>query len=257
MRLRFGLVAFLFAASFAFFVHAAEDKKAATKKTESAITAQALFQKIVDTKNWPEQKAAADQLKLLGKPALDVILKVARSEKDPYIREIGFRLLYEKFMSEESAVNTIIKSGLKDSDSTIKYNCALYLGEKKIERASDDLKQLMIKSSRDSWEFMAAAKSLAELGDKSIARQLYFGLTSDWALMRQMASQGFKALVGKEVTDFGGYDWKEGAYFSGGGEWRTAIDTCQDSKNKAARYTAISSLCEWIKKERPDVYKAM
>src|SRR4051812_250079 len=56
-----------------------------------------------------------------------------------------------------------------------------------------------------------ARAQLAQLGEGDVLRTLYYELESDWYMERMMANAGIKALSGKDLNSFGGYDWREGA----------------------------------------------
>lgn len=74
-------------------------------------------------------------------------------------------------------------------------------------------------------------------------------------MQRHLANIGIKAITGKNLNDFDGYDYSEGAFVSGGVEAVMAFDAVVDSERKARRFQALSSFCKWLKKERPDLYK--
>ncbi len=102
---------------------------------------------------------------------------------------------------------------------------------------------------------LAAAKSLAQLGEPDVLRVLYRDLGSDQFMSRYMANIGLKALSGKDLNDFEGYNSGEGAYVIGGNEMSIPIDAIQESENKAKRFRAMAAYFHWLRRDRPDLYK--
>jgi hypothetical protein len=91
---------------------------------------------------------------------------------------------------------------------------------------------------------LAAAKSLAQLGEADVLRTLYYGLESDCYMERMMANAGVKALSGKDLTAFGGYDWSEGAAVTGGVEGVGPFDPIRRVERRQTRYATITSYFE-------------
>jgi hypothetical protein len=114
----------------------------------------------------------------------------------------------------------------------------------------------MEREDSDEYTRLAAAKSLAQLGEGSVLRTLYIGLGHDRYMPRYMANLGIKALSGKDLNDFEGYDYSEGAFVSGGVEAiKTDPDAIADAHQKALRFKAMESYFRWLQKEHPELYK--
>ena len=70
-----------------------------------------------------------------------------------------------------------------------------------------------------------------------------------------MANIGIEALSGKDLDDFGEYNYHEGTFVSGGVEYQRAFDAASVSAQKAKRYQALAAYCKWLQAERPELYK--
>jgi hypothetical protein len=103
----------------------------------------------------------------------------------------------------------------------------------------------------------AAAKSLAQLGeaDAEVFRTLFEAVTHEGYMARMMGNAGLKALSGKNLNDFAGYQFGEGAFVSGGREAMVQFDAVRVSETRARRYAAAEGYFKWLQKERPDLYK--
>lgn len=105
---------------------------------------------------------------------------------------------------------------------------------------------------------MTCAKSLAQLGETDVIQTLYFGAESDRYMERYQANVGLKSLSGRDLNDFAdetdGYQWSEGAFVSGGNEYRRMLQPIVDAELKASRYTALAAWARWLKVERSELY---
>jgi hypothetical protein len=101
---------------------------------------------------------------------------------------------------------------------------------------------------------LTAAKSLAQLGNADVIRTLYWSAGSDRAMERLQANAGLKALSGRSLKDFEGYDPHEGAFISAGIEARGMLAPIEDAEKKAKRFAAVAAFCRWLKAEKPSLW---
>ncbi len=153
----------------------------------------------------------------------------------------------------DPAVFAAILAGLNDRDTGFKYTCAFYLGKIGSKAAIQPLRKLL--TGRDDWPRYAAAKSLAQLGEKDqgVLTTLYLGLGNDRYMIRMMSNAGVKAISGKDLND-SKYDWGEGAAVSGGNEDIWELRPIHDAELRASRFQAVARFCRWLKKEKPELY---
>jgi hypothetical protein len=211
--------------------------------------ADAFFKQLVAGKDWREQDRAAAMLADLGRAALPQILEGTK-HTDSKIRRICLKLLRDHFPNDPAAF-AVILGGLDDSTDGIAYECAFFLGKTGNKAAIQPLRKVI--SRKDNWERYAAAKSLAELGEKDVIRTLYWGLGDDSYMIRMMSNVGIKALTGKDLNDFS-YEYGEGAFVSGGNEYRAALRPIHDAELKASRFQAVAKFCRWLQSEKPELY---
>jgi hypothetical protein len=72
---------------------------------------------------------------------------------------------------------------------------------------------------------------------------------------RYMGNLGAKALAGKDLNDFNGYEYGEGAFVSGGNEYRTVHMPIDYHQKVAKRHQAIANYCTWLQEKRPEIFK--
>jgi hypothetical protein len=206
---------------------------------------------------WKEQSAAAKALVAFGQPAANSLMRLAEDDERAFVRKAAYYWLRDAFPTDPWVLVTIVRPGLNDSDTGIRYECAFHLGEHKAYGAFRELRQAM-KAATDSdalYVRLAAAKSLAQLGEADVLPILYDALGSDSYMPRMMANSGIKALTGKNLNDFG-YQYGEGAFVSGGKEAVSLqIDGIGDAEKKANRFRALADWCKWLKAAHPEYYK--
>jgi hypothetical protein len=212
--------------------------------------------------DWRERHAAAKELAAIGKPAIGAVCRTAASHSDRYVRNECYELLTNEFAAEPQAIQTVIHAGLRDSDEGIRYLCAFSVGEHKIAEAVGPLREVLKTASDGNPKPMlplyATAKSLAELGQTDGICLLYHALGSDYYLERYPAHRGFLAISGKSPDDFNGYKFGEVASVSGGVEYfDMGIRSVENAEKKACRFLAIVEYCKWLRKNRPDLAKAI
>jgi hypothetical protein len=216
----------------------------------------AAFERLVQADDdWRKADAAQKELAAFGKGAVDVVRRGAENHPKERVRLACYDLLIHNFANDPFTPRTLTYSGLSDADQRIRYACAYALGEQKVFAAHRHLRHVMDDTKNDERTRLAAAQSLAKLGEGDAIRYLYTGLESDSAVSRHLANLGVKALTGRTLNAFDGYDFFEGATILGGQEAAMEFDAIVRAEKRMKRYQAILSFCTWLKKERPDLYK--
>lgn len=216
----------------------------------------AAFARLVAATNWPLESAARQELAAGGREALEKILNAVRfGEHDARVRRACFEVLTEQFAGDERAIEAAINFGLADEDAGIRYGCAFRLGEVKAYAAYHGLRRIADDRAADERVRNAAVKSLAQLGEVNVVRPLFELVSSDHAMTRSMGNSGLKALSGKCLDDFEGYNRLEGSFVSGGREAMPWFDAITVAEKKAGRYRALAAYFRWLKETRPDLYK--
>ncbi len=205
--------------------------------------------------DWRKAKAASDRLSALGEAALPTVLKGSKHEKK-MVREYCYQILRSEFPKHEKSIQAII-DGLNDKESVISYPCAFHLGENRIGKGKKALKACLKDRTRDDRTRYAAAKSLAELGDRDVTVMLYTGLGSEDHYTRYLSNIGMKALCGKDLSDFGYQGPWEGAVVSGPHVMHVIGQPIEKAKRRVERWQAIIKFLEWLKKEKPKLFKEL
>ncbi len=167
-------------------------------------------------------------------------------------RKIAYDTIIKKFHRDPNAIPIILR-GIYDSNRMIAYNCALQLGNYKIQQAVGPLWACCLDQSLNEEIKYAAAKSLAKLGDEHIYMMLCGGLGSNNPRVRSLCNQGVKILSGRNPTNFGYKDPLEGA------AWMPALTLptrgcLEDAQVKAERWQAIVEYLEWLRAEKEHLY---
>jgi HEAT repeat protein len=213
------------------------------------------FQRLASAKDWREEAAAVKDLVAFGDKALPIVEHSAIRHSDVKVRRICYQILTKTFIQDTTAARTVATDGLRDMDDEIRYCCAFCLGEHKVYNAHRLLRIVLEDKSASDQIRLAAAKSLAELGEVDVIRELYYALGDDHYMPRYLGNLGIKALSGKDLNDFDGYQYGEDAFVSGGREAEVALDAVSESSHKAKRFRALASFCQWLKEQRPELYK--
>ncbi|MFO0950856.1 MAG: hypothetical protein U0835_06810 [Isosphaeraceae bacterium] len=205
--------------------------------------------------DWRAEAAAVEELGKLGPRALDRVFWGSQEDENVRLRRACYQILYKSFPNDPWS-RSALRRGLTDPDERIRYELTFYAGSLKIYESHRRLRQILERSTeKDGLLRMTAAKSLAELGEPDVVRVLYEGATADSYMLRHMANLGFKAASSKNLNDFLGYNYGEGAFVSGGVEAMTPFDGLAQAKHRAARYSALAAYLEWLQKERPELFK--
>jgi hypothetical protein len=240
---------------FAAALRAADPSGAAAQAIAGQADVDVAFQKLVDAEDWRAERVASDELAACGQPALWTVMRGAKDHEDAKVRRACYELLTHSLANETWAIKTVVRHGLRDEDARIRYVCAFALGEQKAYGAYRRLQTVMDDPNDDEQTRLAAAKSLAQLGEGSLLRRLRAAASSDWYMNRHIGNLGLKGLSGKNLNDFAGYDYAEGAFVSGGAELVRALDPIRDAQNKARRFQAIAAYFTWLKRERTELFK--
>ena len=204
--------------------------------------------------DWPAESAARQELIALGKPVVRTLHRELGEMEDVRVRRACYEILGESFAKDGQAV-LILAGGLADEDDQIRYGVAFRLGDLKVYSAHRRLRLVMDDVKVPEHIRLAAAKSLAQLGEACALRLLYEGATADGYMDRYIANIGLKALSGKDLSDFEGYQFSEGNSVSGGRELMVAFDALTFTEKKARRFSAAAAYFRRLKAERPDLYK--
>ncbi len=243
--IRLGLI---FVAMTGFYLNKADMALGASQKD-----IQKAYTELTLADHWRKARAASDKLSTFGEAALPTILEGAKNEKR-MVREHCYEILRSKFPKHEKSIQAII-DGLNDNDPRISYLCALHLGAHHIAKAKKALETCVKDKSKGDRTRYAAAKSLAELGDQEVTAMLYKGLGSEDYYTRSLSNIGIKALSGKDLTDFGYEGPGEGAWIISGVEALGEGQVIEKAKRRVRRWQAIVLFLEWLKKEKPELFK--
>jgi hypothetical protein len=207
--------------------------------------------------DWPAEVAARKELTSLGKQSIPKLTEAARSHGEARVRRACYELLTSAFVTDERAVDTLVLYGLHDQDPRIRYHCAFLLGDLKGDRAKPVLRAALegAKGKDDELLRYTLAKSLAQLGDADVLPNLFAAVSEDWFMARHVGNIGLKALSGKNLEDFEGYQYAEGAVVIGGIEASTPVDAITSAQKKAQRFQAATAYFKWLKSERPELYR--
>ena len=99
------------------------------------------------------------------------------------------------------------------------------------------------------------AKSLAQLGEADVLPTLFAAVSDDSFMSRHVGNIGLKALSGKNLEDFEGYHYAEGAIVIGGIEASSPFDAITSAEKHAQRFQAAAAYFKWLKIERPELYR--
>ncbi|WP_254054008.1 HEAT repeat domain-containing protein [Singulisphaera sp. GP187] len=188
-----------------------------------------------------------------------MLTEAARNHSEARVRRSCYELLTTSFAGDERTIDTLFRNGLLDQDPGIRYHCAFLLGDLKVQRAEQALRALFEGSTGKDDQFLrfTLAKSLAQLGKADVMPVLIASVSDDAYMSRHIGNIGLKALSGKSLEDFGGYVYGEGAYVSGGNEFKMKLDALTSAERKAGRFQAATAYLKWLKTERPDLYRSV
>jgi hypothetical protein len=209
--------------------------------------------RLIDAGNWRDVLAIQKEFATLGEDAAHEVERPAKRHEDDEVRMRCFEVLTKYFgkQSEE----TIAHDGLSDPSEKIRYHCAWHVGDLKIYGSHRQLRRLMEDDKQPESVRNAATKSLAQLGEPDVIRGLVKLMADDYYMPRHMGNLGAKVLTGKDLNDFNGYEFSEGAFVSGGNELRTIYIPIDYHQKAAKRHQAIADYCQWLQKNRPEIFK--
>lgn len=206
--------------------------------------------------HWRDRRAAAKKLEACGDAAWAYVEKGVDEHEPTHVRDACYDLVIRHFGDRPLARERVGHDGLSDPDAGIRYRCAFHSGPLRLYGAHRRLRRLMKDEQENDRTRYAAAKSLAELGEIEVIGFLVKGMQSDSFYPRYLANLGAKAMCGKNLNDCGDYDYSEGAFVSGPGEYQilhpypVAVHT-----TLAQRHRAIAEFLAWLEEARPDVFK--
>jgi hypothetical protein len=206
--------------------------------------------------DWPSELAARQELTALAREAVPKVTEAARSHGEARVRRSCYELLTSAFAKDERAVDTVVRFGLHDQDSQIRYICAFLLGDLKVHRAAQALRDALKGATGKDDEFYryTVSKSLAQLGEADVLPTLFAAVSDDSFMERHVGNIGLKGLSGKNLEDFEGYHYAEGEVVIGGQVLATPFDAITTAEKKAERFRAVTAYFKWLKTERPELY---
>jgi HEAT repeats len=225
----------------------------------SADAVQAAFDRFVQAAsrtNWPAELEAREALLSLGPVIIPKLTAAARDHGEWRVRRSCYDLLTRSFADDDRTADTLLRHGLIDQDSGIRYQSAFYLGDLKVQRAEQALRAAYEGATGKDDQFFrfTLAKSLAQLGRPDVLPVLIAAISDDAYMSRHIGNIGLKALSGKSLEDFGGYVYGEGAFVIGGFECSGSVDALTVIKRKSGRFRAAEAYLEWLKAARPELY---
>jgi hypothetical protein len=211
-------------------------------------------QHLIKAKDWREARGIQKELTAIGEAAVSPITRQAKKNDDADVRLRCFELLTEHYA--KSSEEAIAHDGLMDESVAVRYHCAWHSGDLKLYGAHRRLRGLMEDAKQPPNVRHAATKSLAQLGEANVIGMLVKMMESDSYMPRYMGNLGAKALTGKDLNEFGGYDYGEGAFVSGGLEYMFLNEHPADRHEKLAkRHGAIAAYCKWLEQDQPAIFK--
>lgn len=195
-------------------------------------------------------------LDLAEKPLAELAKALAGADDD--LKHVALDAIAAKYATSEEAHKALIEALDHTHSDWLSHRIADLLGDGKAYTAHRRLRKLVTdhEFSRVICARAAAAKALAQLGerDAEVVTTLHEGVQSDDYWARLVANKGLTALAGKDLSAFDGYKIAEGEAIAG--RWPSKpFDAIRHSEKRERRYRAIRLYCEWLKKDRPDVYK--
>jgi HEAT repeat protein len=228
----------------------------------SADAVNAAFDKFVQAASktdWPAELEAREALLSLGSEIVPKLTDAAQVHSDSRVRRSCYDLLTRSFAGDERTSDTLLDHGLHDRDDGIRYQSAFLLGDFKIQRAEPALRAAYAGATGKDDQFFrfTLAKSIAQLGQSDVLPVLVAAVSDDRFMSRHVGNIGLKSLTGRNLDDFRGYTYGEGAWVTGGIEMMVPFDPVQSVERKAARFEAAKAYLAWLKTERPELYNSL
>ena len=221
-------------------------------------SSQSLAQEFVLANHWRKRNEIGKQLAACGHDAVPLCLEIIHETNDSRLSFDAFELLCDHFPQHLGTVDFVLTEGLTHQSPRIVYRSLWFVGEQQLKAARPQLITHLKNPTHTLLLRAIAAKSLADCGDASGLRTLIEAAQNDFYMPRYAASQGLKSLTGKNLNDFAGYNFGEGAFVSGGVEARILNpDPASVARTKAGRWTALVKYLEWLQVHRPDLYNSL
>lgn len=217
-----------------------------------AASVQDLYETMVAAERFPEAHAAAKKLGERGDEGLPLLTRGTTHKKER-VRNVCFRVLKAKYPTEPCAVDAIVQGLTDKSNGWINVRCALHIGKHRIVRAIPDLKTVCEDKNSESIVRFAAARALAELGEKDIFPLVYNGVGSEQVYARIYSNKGLKAICGKDLTHFGYESPAEDCVLFASYVARSS-GPIERAQWKAKRWQAVGGFSEWLRSNRPDLF---
>lgn len=214
-----------------------------------------LAEQFAEASDRDEQRKLREQLIAVGERAIHHIYRQADDHENPRTRLRCYQLLSEEFGDFAATHEIIAHDGICDPSDDIRYHCAFAVGQLKIYAGHRNLRRLMDDPKQPEYVRHAATKSLAELGEPDVIKRLIDMMQHDRFMPRHMGNLGAKALTGRNLENFNDYKYSEGAFVSGGIEATFAVPPEHYHATVAKRHQALADYCNWLAKERPEIYK--
>ncbi len=214
------------------------------------------YRELLAANHWRTRNAARDRLIELGESALDTVL-IGTEDRNQDVRATCHEILRGNFPTHERAVEAFIRALSDTNRGYVAYPSAFHLGEYKIEAGREALQACLAATTDDPRTHYAAAKSLGELGDKSVVVTLWNGLGSEDAYTRYLSNLGMQALAGKDLSEFEYEGAWEGAFVSGPVVARTQGQPIQKAQKRADRWQAIVRFTQWLEAEKPELIEEL
>lgn len=215
------------------------------------------FVTVASRTNGPAELEARKALVSLGPVVVLKLTEAARGHGETQVRRSCYELLTRSFADDERTVDALLRHGLLDENPGIRDYSAAALGKLGAQQAEPALRAALEEANgkRDPIRFTLAA-ALARLGKTDVLPVIIDAVSDDAYAWRDTGNAGLKALTGKSLEDFDGYDCREGAYTSGG-TFSMPLDALASAERKAERFRAATAYLKWLKAERPELYRSV
>ena len=221
--------------------------------------AKAALEQFARQQHWKDRIQAAEQLRNSGGDAAILVAELARSTADRELLQDCYSfLMHERFVTHPATRELVLTQGLNSENSEVRYRSVWYVGQHQLTERREELLRLMRDRNADDTLRYTAAKSLGELGDLRSLRLLLEACRHNRFMPRHLGNIGLKAIAGKNLNDFSGYQYHEDAFVSGGREMVFLNpDPLVAVTTEASRLTALRDFLAWLQSNRRDLYETL
>jgi hypothetical protein len=225
----------------------------------SADAVQAAFDKFIEAANrtgGPAELEACEALASLGSDIVPKLTEAAQRHIEPKVRRSCYELLMRSFANDDRTADTFIHHGMLDENPGIRYLSAASLGELKARQVEPALRAAYERANEmhDPIRFTLAG-ALLRHGKTDVLPVLIDAISDEAYAWRDLGNDALKAISGKNLEDFDGYDCREGAWTSGG-TFSMRLDPLTLAERRAERFRAAADYLKWLKAERPELYSS-